>query len=96
MPGRSDPRRVVFELTLNAGGFFVEELGQVPEEIVEVESNLSRDQFLRDLGQIRANECGLVTYVERRIARPKDECGLPTCGNRAERIPGMAGDEAQV
>jgi hypothetical protein len=30
------PVFVVFELTLRAGGFFVEEIGEVPEEVIEI------------------------------------------------------------
>ena len=52
------------------------------------------DQFVGDLPEVHAGHLRLRSDVEERIARPQDKRGLPTRRDGTQRVPGVAGDQA--
>jgi len=54
------------------------------------------DQLAGDRGQVCPDVVRLRPDAERRIALAKDEGGLPASCRSADRVPDMAGDQADV
>ena len=54
---------------------------------------MTGDQLIGDIVQVIAHDLRLRAYFQDIIADALDQCGFPTGRHRAERVPGMAGDQ---
>ena len=57
---------------------------------------MAADQLIGDIVEIIADHLRLRPDAEHIIAGTPDQRGLPAGGDRAERIPGVAGDQAEI
>ena len=56
----------------------------------------SPDELIRDIVQIVADELRLRPDAQKFIAGALDQRGAPAGGHRAQRVPGMTGDQKKL
>jgi hypothetical protein len=54
------------------------------------------DQLIGDVVEIVFDDSGLRSDSQYIVPGPPDECAFPPRRDRAERVPGMAGDQAEL
>jgi hypothetical protein len=57
---------------------------------------VSRDQLIGDAVEVIAHDLRLWTHAQNIVADPPDQRGLPACRDRAEGVPGMAGNQTEL
>src|ERR1700679_1407329 len=57
---------------------------------------MAGDELVGDRIQVVADVGGLRAYVEGGVSCPQYQPGLPANGTRTERVPDVAGDEANI
>src|SRR5215472_8313790 len=57
---------------------------------------VSGDQLIGDVAEIVADDLRLGTHRQHIVPGPADESGLPSGGDCAQRVPGMASDKTKL